>query len=309
MNKVTIKKKYPLLRIDDLFDQLQGAKVFSIIGLRFGYHQLKIRASNVTKTDFRTRYAHYEFLVISFGLRNTLSSFMNLMNRVFKPYLDSFVILFIDDNLIYSRSREEHEQHLRIILQTLRDSQLYAKFSKCQFWLDSVAFLGNVVSTEGIKVVSNKIAVVQNWPRPTSATKIQSFLGFAGYYHGFVEGFSSIAAPFARLTLKGAPFRWLDECELSFQKLKTALTTTPVLMLPTGSGSYKVYCDVSRIGLGAVLMQDGRVIAYASRQSKVHEKNYPVHDLELAAIVYALKIWRHYLYVISCEVFMDHRSL
>ncbi|XP_019251334.1 PREDICTED: uncharacterized protein LOC109230273 [Nicotiana attenuata] len=144
LNKVTIKNKYPLPKIDDLFDQLQGARVFSKIDLRSGYHQLRIRASDVPKTAFRTRYGHYEFLVMSFGLTNAPAAFMELMNRVFRPYLDMFVIVFIDDILVYSRSQEEHEQHLRVVLQTLRDSQLYAKFSKCEFWLSSVAFLGHV---------------------------------------------------------------------------------------------------------------------------------------------------------------------
>ncbi|XP_070034304.1 uncharacterized protein [Nicotiana tomentosiformis] len=187
-------------------------------------------------------------------------------------------------------SREDHEHHLRTALQTLREKKLYAKILKCEFWLDSVAFLGHIVSSEGIQVDTNKIEAVQSWPKPSSATEIRSFLGLAGYYRRFVEGFSSIAASKTRLTQKGAPFRWTKECEESFHKLKTSLTTAPVLVLPTGSGSYTIYCDASRIGLRAVLMQDSRVIAYASRQLKVNEKNYPVHDLELAAIVHAVKI-------------------
>ncbi|XP_070025653.1 uncharacterized mitochondrial protein AtMg00860-like [Nicotiana sylvestris] len=173
----------------------------------------------------------------------------------------------------------------------MRDSQLYAIFSKYEFWLDSVAFLGHVVSVEGIQVDPKKIEAVQNWPRPTSAIEIRSFLGLAGYYHRFLEGFSSIAAPLTRLTQKGAPFRWSDEYEVSFRKLKTALTTASVLVLSTGSGTYAVYCDASRIGLGAVLIQGDKVIAYASLQLKVNGKNYPIHDLELAAIVHALNIW------------------
>jgi len=200
LNKVTINNKYPLPRIDDLFDQLQGAKVFSKIDLRSGYHQLRIRASDVPKTAFRTRYGHYEFLVMSFGLTNAPVAFMDLMNRVFRPYLDSFMIVFIDDILIYSRSREEHEQHLRVVLQTLRDSQMYAKFSKCKFWLSSIAFLGHVLSAEGIQVDPKKIEVLKNWPRPASAIEIRSFLGLASYYRRFVEGFSSIAAPMTWLT-------------------------------------------------------------------------------------------------------------
>ncbi|XP_059307043.1 uncharacterized protein LOC132058603 [Lycium ferocissimum] len=309
LNRVTIKNKYPLPRIDDLFDQLQGAKFFSKIDLRSGYHQLKIKEEDIPKTAFRTRYGHFEFLVMSFGLTNAPAAFMDLMNRVFKPYLDRFIIVFIDDILVYSKNREDHANHLRITLTTLEENELYAKFSKCEFWLDSVAFLGHVVTGDGIKVDPQKIAAVKDWPRPTSATEIRSFLGLANYYRKFVEGFSSIASPLTKLTQKTAKFQWSEACERSFQELKTRLTSAPILTLPSGSGGYVVYCDASRIGLGCVLMQNGKVIAYASRQLKKHEKNYPTHDLELAAVVFALKIWRHYLYGEHCDVFTDHKSL
>ncbi|KAH0679850.1 hypothetical protein KY284_020935 [Solanum tuberosum] len=186
LNKVTIKNKYPLPKIDDLFNQLQGASCFSKIDLRSGYHQLKVRECDISKTTFRTRYGHYEFLVMSFGLTNAIAAFMDLMNRVFKPYLDMFVIVFIDDILIYLRNKEDHVSHLRIVLQTLKDKQLYAKFSKCEFWLESVAFLGHIVSGDGIRVDTQKIKAVQSWPRPTSPTDIRSFLGLASYCKRFV---------------------------------------------------------------------------------------------------------------------------
>ena len=309
LNKVTMKNKYPLPRIDDLFDQLQGARYFSKIDLRSGYHQLKIRGEDIPKTAFRTRYGHYEFLVMSFGLTNAPAAFMDLMNRVFKPFLDKFVIVFIDDILVYSKSEEEHAQHLRIALQTLRENQLYAKFSKCDFWMTSVTFLGHVVSENGISVDPNKIEAIQSWPRPTSVTEIRSFLGLAGYYRRFVKDFSRLAAPLTKLTRKNEKFEWTDQCERSFEQLKECLTTAPILALPSGSGGYAVYCDASRIGLGCVLMQYGKVIAYASRQLKTHERNYPTHDLEMAAVIFALKIWRHYLYGETCEIFTDHKSL
>ncbi|OMO91869.1 reverse transcriptase [Corchorus capsularis] len=309
LNKVTVKNKYPLPRIDDLFDQLQGSQVFSKIDLRSGYHQLKIKADDVPKTTFRTRYAHYEFLVMPFGLTNAPAAFMDLMNRIFKQYLDQFVVVFIDDILIYSKSDEEHENHLRIVLQTLRDKQLFAKFSKCEFWMRSVAFLGHVISKDGISVDPKKIEAVVNWPRPTNVTEVRSFMGLAGYYRRFVEGFSRIAVPLTRLTQKRANFDWTEECEQSFQELKNRLVSAPVLTLPTDGGKFTIYSDASRKGLGCVLMQDGRVIAYASRQLKPYEQNYPTHDLELAAVVFALKIWRHYLYGESCEIYTDHKSL
>ncbi|KAJ4718964.1 Retrotransposon protein, putative, Ty3-gypsy subclass [Melia azedarach] len=244
-----------------------------------------------------------------FGLTNAPAAFMDLMNRVFHPYLDRFVIVFIDDILVYSPSREEHAEHLRVVLQTLKNKQLYAKFSKCQFWLDRVAFLGHVISANGIYVDPQKIEAVVNWERPTSVTEVRSFLGLAGYYRRFVEGFSKIAGPLTKLTRKNVKFEWTDDCEQSFQELKKRLTSAPVLTLPSGTEGFVVYSDASRQGLGCVLMQHGKVIAYASRQLKKHELNYPTHDLELAAIVFALKIWRHYLYGTTCEIYTDHKSL
>ena len=200
LNKVTIKNKYPLPRIDDLFDQLQGASVFSKIDLRSGYHQLKVKEEDILKTAFRTRYGHYEFLVMPFGLTNAPAAFMDLMNRVFKEYLDKFVIVFIDDILIYSRSKEDHVEHLRTVLKILKQKKLYAKFKKCEFWLDKIAFLGHIVSSEGILVDPSKVEAVENWPRPKSVSEVRSFLGLAGYYRRFVEGFSKIALPLTQLT-------------------------------------------------------------------------------------------------------------
>ncbi|KAL4013763.1 hypothetical protein IC575_025946 [Cucumis melo] len=224
LNKVTVKNRYPLPRIDDLFDQLQGATVFSKIDLRSGYHQLRIKDGDVPKTAFRSRYGHYEFIVMSFCLTNAPAVFVDLMNRVFREFLDTFVIVFIDDILIYSKTEAEHEEHLRIVLQTLRDNKLYAKFSKCEFWLKQVSFLGHVVSKAGVSVDPAKIEAVTGWTRPSTVS-------------------------------------------------------------------------------------EGKVVAYASRQLKSHETNYPTHDLELAAVVFALKIWRHYLYGEKIQIFTDHKSL
>ena len=309
LNRVTIRNQYPLPRIDELFDQLQGSRAYSKIDLRSGYHQLRVRESDVPKTAFRTRYGHYEFLVMPFGLTNAPAAFMDLMNRVFQPYLDRFVIVFIDDILVYSGSSEEHSEHLRIVLQTLRERQLFAKLSKCQFWLDRVAFLGHVISAEGVSVDPQKIEAVVNWKPLKNVSEVRSFLGLAGYYRKFVEGFSKIAAPLTKLTRKDVKYDWVDACQKSFDELKGRLTSAPVLVLPNGRDGFVVYSDASRQGLGCVLMQNDRVIAYASRQLKKHEQNYPTHDLELAAIVFALKIRRHYLYGVPCRIFTDHKSL
>ncbi|XP_060212009.1 uncharacterized protein LOC132639586 [Lycium barbarum] len=220
---------------------------------------------------------------------------------------DRSLIMCVDYRQL-DKSREEHADHLRITLTTLEENKLYAKFSKYEFWLNSVAFLGHVISSEGIKVDPHKISTVKDWPRPTSTTDIRSFLGLTSYYRKFVEGFSLIASPFKKLTQKTAKFQWSEACEKSFQELKARLTSAPILNLPSGSGGYVVYCDTSKIGFGCVLMQNGKVIAYASRQLKKHEKNYPTRDLELAAVVFALKIWRRYLYGEHCDVFIDHKS-
>ncbi|GJR21202.1 reverse transcriptase domain-containing protein, partial [Tanacetum coccineum] len=279
LNKLTIKNRYPLPRIDDLFDQLQGSSVYSKIDLRSGYHQLRVREEDIPKTAFRTRYGHYEFQVMPFGLTNAPAVFMDLMNRVCKPYLDKFVIVFIDDILIYSRNEEEHASHLRIILELLRKEKLYAKFSKCDFWIHIVQFLGHLIDSQGLHVDPAKIEAVKNWTSPTTPTE------------------------------KNKSYIWGEEQESAFQLLKQKLCEAPILALPEGNDNFVVYCDASLQGLGAVLMQREKVIAYASRQLKPHEENYTTHDLELGAVIFALKIWRHYLYGTKCTVFTDHKSL
>ncbi|KAI3808712.1 hypothetical protein L1987_24670 [Smallanthus sonchifolius] len=309
LNNRTVKNKYPLPRIDDLFDQLQGASWFSKIDLRSGYHQLKVREEDVPKTAFHTRYGHYEFLVMSFGLTNAPAAFMDLMNRVCRPMLDRSVIVFIDDILVYSKSEGDHHCHLREVLEVLKQEKLYAKFSKCAFWHREVQFLGHVINPNGIMVDPAKIETVKEWNVPKTPTEIRSFLGLAGYYRRFIQDFSRIASPLTKLTRKELKYEWGPTQNNVFEELKTRLTQAPVLTLPEGNEDLVVYSDASGQGLGCVLMQRGKVIAYASRQLKIHEVNYPTHDLELAAIVFALKIWRHYLYGVKCTIYSDHKNL
>nr|XP_016463287.1 PREDICTED: uncharacterized protein LOC107786335 [Nicotiana tabacum] len=306
----------PNREIDLGIDLLPGTKLISIPPYRMApaeLKELKVQLKDLLDKGFiRPSVSPWGAPVLSVqkkdgSLRMCIDyPFMDIMKRVFKPYLDLFVIVFIDDILIYSRSETDHVEHLRIVLQTLQDHKLYAKISKCEFWLKSVAFLGHVISGEGVKVDSQKIEAVKNWPRPTD---IRSFLGLAGYYSHFIEGFSSISSPLTRLTQKKVKFQWLDACEKSFEELKKRLTSAPVLTLPEGTEGLVVYCDASGVGLGCVLMQHGKFIAYASRQIKAHEKNYLTHILELAAVVFALKIWRHYLYGVHVDIFTDHKSL
>jgi len=289
LNKVTIKNRYPLPRIDDLMDQLVGAEVFSKIDLGSGYHQIRVKAEDISKTAFQTRYGHYEYYVMPFAVSNAPGVFMDYMNRIFHPFLDHFMVVFIDDILGYSKSEEEHAEHLRIVLRVLKENQLCAKLSKCEFWLREVSFLGHVISKGGIAIDPSKVDAVLQWESPKFVFEIRSFLGLAGYYRRFIEGFSKLALPLTQLTRKGQAYVWDAKCEKSFQELKKRLTSAPVLILPNPKESFVVYYDASKMGLGGVLMHNRQVVAYASRQLKVHEKNYLTHDLELAAVVYVLK--------------------
>ena len=265
LNRVTIKNRYPLPRIDDLFNQLRRPRVYSKIDLHTGYHQLRVRETDIPKTAFRMRYGHFELTVLPFGLTNAPAAFMDLMHRVFQPYLDQFFVVFVDDILIYSQSEREHEDHLRIVLQLLRDHQLYARFSKCEFWLIEVRFMGYLVSPSGVSVDPEKVETVMSWERLKSVFKIRSFLGLAGYYRRFIKDFSRLAAPMTRLTWKEVKFYLDDRCEKAFQELRRRLTTAPILIVPDRGQGYTVYCDALRAGRGCVLMQSRRVVAYGSR--------------------------------------------
>ncbi|GJR32093.1 putative reverse transcriptase domain-containing protein [Tanacetum coccineum] len=265
--------------IDDLFDQLQGASYFSKIDLRSGYHQLRVHDDDISKTAFRTRYGHFEFTVMPFGLTNAPAVFMDLMNRVCKPYLDKFVIVFIDDILIYSKTKEDHENHLRLMLDLLRKEKLYAKFSKCEFWLQEVHFLGHVVNHDGIHVDPSKIEAVKSWKAPTTPSEVRSFLGLAGYYRRFIENFSKIAKPLTSLTQKNQKYEWGEKQEEAFQTLKDNLCNAPILSLPDGVEDFVVYCDASNQGLGCVLMQRDKII----RAFKQH--------IELEGVEYASRRW------------------
>jgi hypothetical protein len=232
LNDVTIKNKYPLPRIEDLFDQMRGARVFSKTDLRSGYHQMKIRPSDIPKIDFSTRYGLYEFTVMLFGLTNAPAYFMNLMNKVLKEYLDKFVVVFINDILIYSKNDSDHEEHLRLVLQKLRDNQLYSKYSNCEFWLDELPFLGHIISNGGISVDPAKLREIVGWKIQCPVSEIRSFLGLARYYRRFIEGFSKIAKPMISLLEKVKEFKWSRECQDSFNQLKLKLMSPPMLVMP-----------------------------------------------------------------------------
>ena len=275
LNKLTIKNKYLLPRIFDLLDQLRGTVVFSKIDLRSGYHQILVKPEDVQKTTFKSRFRHYEYMVMSFGVTNAPSIFMDYMNRIFWPYLDQFVVVFIDDILIYSKSREKHAEHLRVVLEVLREHKLYGKLSKCEFWLDEVQFLGHVISAQGIAVDPAKIETVVRWERPQIVTEVRSFLGLASYYRRFVEGFSKMVSPLTQLTRKDQPFSWTNECEVCFEDMKRRLTTAPILAIPDTTKTFEVYYDASyQGGLCVDVGETACCLCFSSAEGTREELSY-----------------------------------
>lgn len=313
LNSITVKNSYPLPRIDELFDRLQGAKVFSKIDLRSGYHQIRIAPEDVPKTAFRTRYGHFEFLVLPFGLTNAPGTFMHLMHQVFRPLLDRFVLVFLDDILIYSKNMEQHEQHVREVLALLRKHKLYAKESKCELFASRVEFLGHIVDARGLHMMEDKVKAMLEWPTPSSVAELQSFLGTVGYYRRFIRMFSELAAPLTQLLQKGQAYTWTEAQQKALEALKRAVSEQPVLILPDPSVPYVVTTDASGFAVGGTLSQDQgqglQPIAFLSKKMLPAERNYPVHEQELLAIIVALKAWRHYLAGAPFHILTDHHSL
>nr|GEW53133.1 putative reverse transcriptase domain-containing protein [Tanacetum cinerariifolium] len=273
LNNLTVKNRYPLSRINDLFDRLQGSNVYSKINLQTGYHQLRIREEDIPITAFRTRYGHYEFQVMSFGLTNAPAVFMDLMNRT--------------------------------ILELLKKEQLYAKFSKCDFWLESVQFLSHVIDSKGVHIDPAKTEAIKNWATPTTPTEVRQFLGLDGYYQKFIEGFCLISKPLTKLTHKNKKYDWCKNKEEAFQLLKQKLPCAPILSLPEGLEDFVMYCDASLKGFRFVLMQREKVIDYASQHLRTHEENYTTHDLELGAVKelnMRQRRWIELLSVYDCEI-------
>jgi hypothetical protein len=321
LNNITIKNRYALPRIDQLLDQLGGSTVFSSIDLASGYHQIRIASDEVPKTAFRTHIGHYEYRVLPFGLTNAPATFQALMNDLFRPHLNKFIAIYLDDILVFSKNPDEHLQHLRTVLETLRKANLYGKLSKCEFNKKELKFLGHIVSREGVRVDPDKTKAIADWPVPTNATEVRSFLGLATYFRKFIQGFSTIQRPLNRLTKadvpKGPfpPEMWTAECQAAFEEIKAALTTPPVLAYPDfraaheGKEPFEVIADASVHAVGAVLLQGGKPIAYESKKFIPAEYNYETGEQELLATVHALRTFRCYLDGTTFRLVTDHEPL
>ena len=313
LNKVTVMDRYPLPRIDELIDRLHGAQWFTKVDMAQGYHQLRVREEDVHKTAFRTRYGHFEFLVLPFGLCSAPASFMRLMNQIFDDLLDVCVIVFIDDVLIYSKTKEQHDKHVRLVLDRLREHSLYAKRSKCSFFQSEVEFLGFVVGRNGISMENSKVKAVLDWPAPENRKQLMSFLGLANYYRKFVKDHAAICAPLTELLRQDIPYQWGEKEQQAFDAIKKAMTMGPVLATPDPGKGYILYTDASDYAVGAVLMQEQsgeqRTIAFESTKLDTTQRRWPTHEKELYAIKHALEKWRCYLLGRPTVVYTDHCSL
>lgn len=314
LNKQTIKNRFPLPLIDDLFDALKDAKYFSKIDLNSGFNQIPIAPEDVEKTAFRTRFAHYEYLVMPFGLTNAPATFMNMMTNVFKKLMFKCVVVFLDDILIYSNSKEQHIKDIELVLRTLRANKLYAKMEKCEFLKRTVDYLGHTVTSDGISPQRHKLFAIKNWPVPKSVSNVRSFLGLASYYRKYIKNFAHISSPMNELLKTKKKFIWSSSQSDSFNALKEALVSAPVLQIADPKRTYWVTTDASDVAIGAVLEQEDEnnnihPVAYESRTLTPAESNYPVHERELLAIVHALKKWRVYLAAETFNVVTDHYPL
>jgi len=294
LNAVTVKDKFPIPVVEELLDELHGARYFTKLDLHSGYHQVRIHPDDVHKTAFRTHHGHFEFLVMPFGLSNAPSTFLALMNSILKAFLRHCVLVFFDDILIYSGSWTEHMQHLRAVLDVLHAHHLHLKRAKCAFATRAVHYLGHVISEAGVSMDVSKVEAVQSWPQPRSARGLRGFLGLAGYFRRFIQDFGAIAAPLTQLLRKNA-FQWSAEAAAAFDALKGALSSAPVLHLPDFSKEFMVDCDASGSGFGAVLHQGAGPLAFYSRPFAARHLKVAAYERELIGLVHAVRHWRPYL--------------
>lgn len=308
INKITTRYRFPIPRLDDLLDQIGSASVFSKLNLKSGYHQIRIKPGDEWKTAFKTREGLFEWLVMPFGLSNAPSTFMRVMNQALRPFIGRFVVVYFNDILIFSSTMSQHLEHLRDVLKVLRQEKLFAALKKCEFGVSEVLFLGYVVSATGLKVDPKKIEAIASWPIPTTLTETRSFHGLASFYRRFVPNFSTITAPITDC-MKGSSFFWTPAASQAFDEIKRRLTSAPILVLPDFASPFELHCDASKLGIGAVLSQKGRHISYYSEKLNGSRVRYSTYDVELYAVVQAVRHWRHYLFHQEFVLFTDHVAL
>jgi hypothetical protein len=309
LNKLTVKNKYPMPRIDDLLDTLAGSSYFSTLDLASGYHQIKVKEADTHKTAFRTPMGHFEWLVMPFGLCNAPATFQSAMNDVFGDRIGKFVLVYMDDILVFSKSKAEHLAHLKEVLQLLGAHNYYLKRKKCHFMKTEVTFLGHVISDKGLQVDPTKLDVIRKWKRPEDKGEIRSLLGFGNYFRRFIYHYSDMVRPLTELTKDTVATVWTPECEEAFNNLRNAIINAPVLKHPDLNKPFQLVCDASNGASGAILMQEGHPIAFSSKKFNSAEKNYTTEDRELPAVINALKLYRCYLEGSKFTVVTDHNPL
>ncbi|MCO5575734.1 hypothetical protein L7F22_029537 [Adiantum nelumboides] len=306
LNRITIKNRFPVPRVEDLFDKLQGSTYFSRIDLKSGYHQIRIVDEDIVKTAFRTTFGLYEYLVMPFGLTNAPATFNRMMERMFRPHRNFTGVFF--DVIIYSKTIEEHKEHLKVIFQALRDNKLYVNQKKSEFFLQEIQYLGHIISKNGIRMDPAKLEVIKDWPNLRNLHEVRSFIGMCAYYRRFIEKFSLIAGPLHDLTKKNIKYVWTEKRQQAFDTLKQKLISQPVLALPDLSKPFEVQCDACGDCLGAVLLQEGHAIAYESRLS-LNDQILGIYEKELLTVLHALDSWKHYLLGTPFILRTDHQSL
>jgi hypothetical protein len=308
LNKLTIKDKFPIPVIDDLLDELSGTQFFTKLDLHSGYHQIHMKEADIPKMAFQTHEGHYEFLVMPFGLCNAPSTFQSLMNHVFHPFLHHFVLVFFDDILIYRKTWTDHLTHVDRVIHLLSQHQLFLKQSKYAFGASEVEYLGHLVGKDGVRVDPKKIEAMQDWPHPKTLKILCGFLGLTGYYRKFVKNYGKIATPLTSL-LKKNSFTWTPAATQAFQTLKMAMCTTLVLTLPDFTKTFVLECDASGKGIGVVLMQEGRPLAFTSKQLSERNLGKPIYEKEMLAILHVIDLWHPYLLGQCFQIKTDHQSL
>jgi hypothetical protein len=305
---MTVKNRFPMPVIEEILEELAGSQYFTKLDMRSGYHQIRMLSEDEHKTAFKTHQGHYQFKVMPFGLTNAPATFQCIMNEILQPFLRKFVLVFLDDILIYNTSWEEHIQHLEQVLDTLRAHHLYLKPSKCTFGQDSLEYLGHIISSKGVSTDPSKISAMLHWPAPTTVTELKAFLGLTGYYRRFVKGYGMLTRPLTQL-LRHKQFLWSAESQQAFDAVKLAMTRTPVLTLPNFQEQFTVETDACKDGIGAVLMQKGQPIAYLSKALGEKHKNLSIYEKEFLALIMAVEKWRHYLERQEFLILTDQKSL